>query len=264
MPTNTDSTYFKVRSFFRAQILNLLGMYSKPAPGIHILNGHRIENEAEPETFRSLLSELSKEVKFIRFEDAVEMIERHENPKDPLVAFSFDDGFMECYEVFAPVLEEFGTNAMFFVNPNYVDGDEAYIKNFNENTVLTHNKRPMRWQHLKELSNKGFLIGAHTMDHFMINSTDKEKLMYEIVNCKSAIEQHIDKPCEYFAFPYGKISEANEMSIDLALSTYSHVFAQSEWKRYYSFNGRVINRRQFEVFWPIRHINYFLSYKKRY
>lgn len=83
MPTNTDSTYFKVRSFFRAQILNLLGMYSKPAPGIHILNGHRIENEAEPETFRSLLSELSKEVKFVRFEDAVEMIERHENPKDP-------------------------------------------------------------------------------------------------------------------------------------------------------------------------------------
>lgn len=134
-------------------------MHSEPAPGIHILNGHRIENEAEPETFRILLSEISKQVKFVRFEDAVEMIERYENPKEPLVASSFDDGFMECYEVFAPVLEKFDTNAMFFINPNYVDGDEAYIKNFSENTVLTHNKRPMRWHYLKELCDRGFLIG---------------------------------------------------------------------------------------------------------
>lgn len=264
MPTNTDSAYFRVRSFFRAQVLNLLGMHSEPAPGIHILNAHRIEKEEEPETFRNLLTELSKEVRFVKFEDAVERIERHEQPKEPLVAFSFDDGFMECYDVFAPILEEFGINAMFFINPNYVDGDEAYIKNFNENTVLTHNKRPMRWHHLKELRDRGFLIGAHTMDHFMINSTDKEKLEYEIINCKTTIEQHLDMPCDYFAFPYGKLSEANEMSIDLALSAYRHVFAQSEWKRYYSFNGKVINRRQFEVFWPVSHVNYFLSYKKQY
>lgn len=264
MPTNTDTTYFKVRSFIRSQVLNILGTHSKPAPGIHILNGHRIECEDEPQTFKSLLEGLSKEVKFIKFEDAVMMIERHVQPDEPLVAFSFDDGFMECYEIFAPVLEEFNTNAMFFINPNYVEGDEDYINNFNNNIVYTHNKRPMRWNHLKDLDNRGFLIGAHTMDHFMINSTDRKKLNYEIRYCRTAIENNIGKPCEYFAFPYGKLSEANEISIDIACSTYKHVFAQSEWKEYYCFNGKVINRRQFEVFWPIKHLNYFLSCNKKY
>ena len=264
MPTNTDSTYFKVRSFFRTQVLNNLGGHSKPAPGIHILNGHRIEHEEEPKTFKSLLEGLSKEVRFVHFEDAIKMIERHEQPKEPLVTFSFDDGFMECYDVFAPLLEEFGTNAMFFVNPNYVEGDEDYIRNFNDNIVFTHNKRPMRWNHLRDLSKRGFLIGAHTMDHFMINSSDKEKLNYEIRDCRTAIEEHIDKPCDFFAFPYGKLSEANETSIEIACSTYRYVFAQSQWKEYFSFNGRVINRRQFEVFWPISHVNYFLSCNKRY
>lgn len=58
MPTNTDSTYFKIRSFARNFALNILGSFSKPQAGVHILNGHRILNEAEPETFRALLQEL--------------------------------------------------------------------------------------------------------------------------------------------------------------------------------------------------------------
>ena len=51
MPTNTDKTYFKIRSFARNLVLNILGSFSKPQAGVHILNGHRILNEAEPERF---------------------------------------------------------------------------------------------------------------------------------------------------------------------------------------------------------------------
>ena len=163
MPTNTDSIYFKIRSFARNFALNTLGNFSKPQPGVHILNGHRILNETEPETFRTLLQELSKYVKFIHFEDAVQKIAQHEQPKEPLVAFTFDDGFSECYDYFCPILEEFGVNACLFISPNYVEGDDKYIENFNENIVLTHHKRPMRWNQIKELSHRGHIIGAHTM-----------------------------------------------------------------------------------------------------
>lgn len=264
MPTNTDSFYFKCRSALRSQVLNILGAISTPHPGIHILNGHRIQAEAEPQAFHDLLTQLSKQVKFIRFEEAVRMINNHETPSMPLVAFSFDDGFMEGYEVFAPVLEEFGVNAMFFVNPNYVDGNEEYIQHFDEDIVMTHCRRPMRWQHLHELSERGHLIGAHTMDHYMINSGSTDTLTYQIVTCKQIIEAKIGAPCEYFAFPYGKLSEANEKAIDIACQTYRYVFSQSDYKHYFSFNGRVINRRHFEPFWPSGHLNYFLSCDKQY
>lgn len=264
MPTNTGSIYFKTRSFFRYIILDILGRTHTPQPGIHILNGHRIQTEVEPDTFRTLLRELSKDVKYIKFEDAVHMIVQHEQPQEPLVAFSFDDGFSECYDYFCPILEEFGINACLFVNPQYVEGDEAYITNFNEHIVMTHNKRPMRWAQLKELANRGHIIGAHTIDHYMINTNDDQVLSYQICTCKNIIEEKIGRPCPYFAFPYGKLSEANEKSIQIARSCYPYVFSQSDYKHYFSFNGQVINRRHFEPFWPATHLKYFLSCRKTF
>lgn len=253
-----------IRQALRQVILSGVGCVKKPASGIHILGGHRIENEKEPETFRNMMKTLAKYVRFIRIEEAIRMIEAKEEPTEPLVAFAFDDGFMECYDVFAPVLEEFNTNAIFFINPNYVDGDEEYIANFDENIVLTEGRRPMRWNHLKELAERGFVIGAHTMDHYMINSDDEKVLKYQINTCKQVIEDKIGKVCDCFAFPYGKLTHANRQSIDIACATYKYVFSLSDYKEYYSFEGRVINRRHFEPFWPITHVKYFLSCKKHF
>jgi peptidoglycan/xylan/chitin deacetylase (PgdA/CDA1 family) len=259
-----NNIYMFLRSKARKMILDILGSYAEPAPGIHILNGHRINSEKEPETFRRLLEELSKKVEFIKVEDAVQMILRKEQPQKPMVAFTFDDGFMDCYNYFAPVLEQFNTNALFFINPNYVEGNSKYIEDFNKHIVLTSNKQPMRWEHLRELADRGHLIGAHTMDHYEINSNDIDALKYQIIDCKKDIEDNLGKPCDYFAFPYGKLSQASPSSINMACNAYKYVFSQSDYKNYFSFNGRVINRRHFEPFWPLKHIYYFLSCHKKY
>ncbi len=253
-----------LRQFARNRVLDFLGAFSRPANGIHILNGHRTLDENEPETFRLMLKALGQKATLIKVEEAVRMIMNHEQPNNPLIAFTFDDGFMECYDIFAPILEEFNTNALFFVNPNYVDGDEHYIENFNDTIVMTPNKRPMRWEQLKDLTKRGHIIGAHTMDHYMINTDDRETLEHQICDCKRAIETNIGKACDYFAFPYGKLTHANQLSIDIACQQYKYVFSQSDYKHYFSFGNRVINRRHFESFWPHRHVYYFLSCNKTY
>lgn len=259
-----NSKLFVLRTWLRARVLDVLGAFSTPQPGIHILNGHRIEKSDDADAFRKMLTELSKTVTFIRIEDAVRMIIEHQCPSKPLIAFTFDDGFMDNYDVFAPILEEFGTNALFFINPNYVDGNEEYIQNFDDNVVMTPDKCPMRWNQICELSRRGHIIGAHTMDHYMVNSDDKQILEYQINTCKEVIENHIGVPCDYFAFPYGKLTQANDLSISIACQKYKYVFSQSDYKHYYSFGGKVINRRHFEPFWPIAHVKYFLSCKKTY
>lgn len=259
MIDNKSSLYSIIRSFLRGQLLNALGSISTPAPGIHILNGHRIELEDEPATFRHLLSELSRQVTFVDINTAVSMIIARHYPQKPLVAFTFDDGFMECYDVFAPVLDEFGVKGLFFVNPNYVDGDNDYIQHFNNEIVLTPDKQPMRWHHIRTLADNGHIIGAHTMDHYMIATNDEQMLDYQIKHCKTVLEQHLGQACNYFAFPYGKLSHANQKSIELACRIYKYVFSQSDYKHYFSFGGTVINRRHFEPFWPVSHVRYFLS-----
>lgn len=259
-----NSKLFVLRTWLRARVLDVLGGFSAPQPGIHILNGHRIEKSGDADAFRKMLTELSKTVTFIRIEDAVRMIIERQCPSMPLVAFTFDDGFMDDYDVFAPILEEFGVNALFFINPNYVEGNDEYIQNFDDNVVMTPDKRPMRWNQICELSKRGHIIGAHTMDHYMVNSDDKQILEYQINTCKGVIENHTDVPCDYFAFPYGKLSQANDLAISIACQKYKYVFSQSDYKHYYSFSGKVINRRHFEPFWPIAHVKYFLSCKKTY
>ena len=259
-----NSKLFVLRTWLRARVLDALGGFSVPQPGIHILNGHRIEKKSDADAFRKMLTELSESVTFIRIEDAVRMIMERQRPSIPLVAFTFDDGFMDDYDVFASILEEFGTNALFFINPNYVEGDEDYIQNFDDNVVMTPDKRPMRWNQICELSKRGHIIGAHTMDHYMVNSDNKQILEYQINTCKEVIENHTDVPCDYFAFPYGKLSQANDLAISIACQKYKYVFSQSDYKHYYSFGGKVINRRHFEPFWPIAHVKYFLSCNKTY
>ena len=100
-----------IRNALRHCVLDILGLWSKPAPGIHILNGHKLSDEKKTDCFRLQLKQLSRQVRFINIEDAVNMISNHRQTKEALVAFTFDDGFMECYDYFAPVLEEFGVNA---------------------------------------------------------------------------------------------------------------------------------------------------------
>ena len=253
------------RKLLRNTLLDILGLFSTPTNGIHILNGHRISlKNPDKEVFARQLKELSHFVQFIDFDKAVELINSQDKVEKPMVAFSFDDGFEECYTMIAPVLEEFGIKGAFFINPNFVIGDEEYIRNFTQNTVLTPGKRPMDWQQIKELSDRGHIIGAHTLDHYNINSFDITELEHQIGECRTVIEQHTESTCSYFAFPFGRLEHANKSSIDIAEKYYPYLFSQSDYKNYFSFGGRVINRRHFEPDWPVNHVKYFISCKKKY
>lgn len=261
-----------IRSFARSTILDTMGAFAKPSPYIHILNGHMIDwnhdDETDGERFARLLQELNRYCKFVNFEDGVHMIINHEEVSEPTIAFSFDDGWRDCYTQIAPQLEKFGVNAMFFINPNFADAannnDNEYIENFTVNTTKSPGKYPMTWDQMKELQQRGFLIGAHTLDHYCINDDNSEELEHQIGDCRRVIEEKLGTTCDYFAFPYGRLEHANPKSIEIACKHYRYVFSQSDYKHYYSFDGRVINRRHFEPFWPKNHVKYFLSCKKTY
>ena len=259
-----------LRAQLRSMALFVLGFFKKPAPYVHILNGHMVDwhhdDDTDGKRFAKLLSEMHKKCDFVNFEDAVRMIENKEPVKRCTVAFTFDDGWRDCYTQIAPQLEKYGVNAMFFINPHFADAadkhDVAYIKNFTVNTTKSPGKHPMTWKQIKDLVNRGFLMGAHTLDHYCINDDNVEELEYQIGGCRKAMEEKLGMPCDYFAFPYGRLEHANQKSISIACKYYKYVFSQSDYKHYFSYEGRVINRRHFEPFWPVIHVFYFLSFKR--
>ena len=254
-----------MRAQLRKVALDILGFFSKPAPGVHILNGHRlIDTTSNDNLLGNVLKHLSNNTRLINPDDAVRIIESRTYVDEPMVAFTFDDGFSECYSHFAPALESYGIKGLFFINPNFAEGDDSYIDSFNKNRVHTIGKKPMRWEQIKELLDRGHIIGAHTLDHVMIVGDDVNGLTHQIADCKTIIKDRIGNECDYFAFPYGRLDDVSDKAIEIACSCYKHVFSQSDYTHYYSFDGRVINRRHFEPFWPVRHIDYFLSCNKKY
>lgn len=256
----------KARAILRKVILDILGSVSRPSPCIHILNGHMISKsegtEVDRRKFERLLNRLSQDCVFVRIEDAIKMIVNHKKVDKPTVAFTFDDGFEDCYTHIAPTLEKFGVNALFFINPGFADAanhDEEYIRQFTEITTKSPGKKPMSWEQIKDLERRGFKFGAHTIDHYMINDDNHMELKHQIIDCKKMIEEKLQTPCECFAFPYGRLEHANPLSIDMACQCYKYVFSQSDHRHYFSYNGKVINRRHFEAWWPLKHVKYFFS-----
>lgn len=259
----------KVRNLLRELYLDILGSGAKPSVGVHLLNSHllTLEEKLDSSFFDYQLKILSKQSTIIPFGEAVELIEKKKSVKHSLLAFSYDDGFAECYSHIAPVLEKYNGHAGFFINPNFINGDEDYVTSFLRNRVhLPTYKRPMSWQQVTSLNKAGHIIGAHTMDHIRVSEIDNpDELRFQIGACKKEIEYHIGMKCNYFAFTYGLIDRDFDLkSVKVAEEYYKYIFSASNWRRYFSYEGRVFNRRHCEPYWKPNHINYFLSHNIRY
>ena len=260
----------KIRLWMRNMLLSIVGTTKKPAPYVVILNGHMADwhhdNECDGKRFAKQLEVLHRYCDFVNIEEAVQMILDGKNVDRCTIAFTFDDGWRDCYTQIAPQLERYGVNAMFFINPGFADAadrnDETYIENFTVNTTKSPGKHPMTWEQIKDLQRRGFKFGAHTIDHYCIADDNITELEHQIGDCRTAIEEKLGEPCDYFAFPYGRLEHANPASIDIACRHYKYVFSQSDHRHFFSYGGKVINRRHFEPFWPISHVKYFLSHKR--
>jgi len=253
-----------LKNFFRNIILSTIGQFKSVANGVHILNSHYIGREDLPqEVFYDLLKRLSKQADFIKIEEAVKAIKEKTLQNEKLIAFTFDDGFEECYTKIAPVLADLKTNAAFFINPGFIDGDENYCKNFTEKIVHV-NKKPMTWEMIKILHLQGFIIGNHTLDHIRLVGLSENELHQQVMKAKNRIEDQINAPCNYFAWTYGRNADIDEEALNFAAKHHQYIFGGDNFTNYFSFNNRVINRRHIEGNWPIRHVKYFLSKPKKY
>lgn len=257
-----------MRSKLRSLYLLVAGNLMTIKPGIHILNAHYMNPLSDfdnGEQFIKQIEHIKKYGDLIRIEKAIELINNKIKVDKPLVAFTFDDGFLDCYNIIAPILESFDTNAAFFINPNLVECSDSYYEEFSKRATI-NNKKIMNWEQIKELYNRGHIIGSHTMDHLNLgDETLSEAILFEqIANSKRVIEIKVGNNCNMFAFPYGTFSHLSEKALDIALKNYEYIFSGTDYKKYFSFDNKVINRRHLEPFWSIPHLNYFLSVNKKY
>ena len=161
-----------------------------------------------------------------------------------------------------PILDKYNLKATFFINANYIESGLDYQKKFNERIVID-TKKPMSWQQVKYLHSKGHTIGSHTLDHHNLSQLSTIEIESQIQKNNEILENKLNYDCDHFAWPYGQILDFSEEALQIVSKYHTYIYSGTNYKHYYSFDGRVYNRRHLEANWKKSHVNYFLKARKR-
>jgi peptidoglycan/xylan/chitin deacetylase (PgdA/CDA1 family) len=118
---------------------------------------------------------------------------------------TFDDAFTSV-RLALPILEQVGATATVFVCPAFADGGSVFDvpELAGEARRRPTELRTMAWSELRELRAHGVEIGSHTVTHPHLPSLGDDELALELRRSRERIEQALDAPCRFLAYPYGE------------------------------------------------------------
>lgn len=107
------------------------------------------------------------------------------------IAITFDDNYQGFYDYAWPVLKADNFPVAMFVHTGFVG----------KKTGRSH----MTWDTLKSLcKNPLFTVGSHSVTHPDLTTLDSTSLGTEMTASKAALEEHLGRTIDYFAYPDGR------------------------------------------------------------
>ncbi len=136
------------------------------------------------------------------------------------VVITFDD----CYKdnlAAARVLAEHGLPATFFVPTQFVETDHV----FDWDIGLTRLAN-LTWNDVREMVQLGHSIGSHSVSHPDLGIVPSKQARFELLESKRVLEDRLEMPIRWFAYPFGGASNfrscywplAQELGYDLCFS----------------------------------------------
>lgn len=143
------------------------------------------------EAFRMHLDEYRAHYDVVTFGELVRRAAAGPLTGRPLLALTFDDGWIDTYALAAPDIAARGLTATVFVAKCFVESaarGEAFAG----------------VAQLRELQAAGWEIGSHTWSHRELQGVAGAELEQEVVGSKGWIEDALGTPVASFAYPRGK------------------------------------------------------------
>lgn len=106
-------------------------------------------------------------------------------PEKPIM-ITFDDTRDEQYDIGAAEMKKYGFKGVFFIM-----------------TVSINRPGYMSIEQIKNLSDQGHVVAAHTWDHHRVTKYTGQDWNVQLVKPKAKLEDIIEKPLTDFAYPFG-------------------------------------------------------------
>lgn len=122
-----------------------------------------------------------------------------------LLHVTFDDAFRNV-EVGLRELDRLRVPATVFVCSGLADeGRRLDVPEVRERSRLhPQATETMDWTTLRAIRSRGFGIGSHTVNHPHLTHLSDAKLETELVGSRNRIEEVLQEPCPFVAYPYGE------------------------------------------------------------
>lgn len=122
------------------------------------------------------------------------------------VVITFDDGYASLHDRAAPILADYGATATAYVNTGWI-GDTARKSS---EASLGHypNEFFMNWGEAEVLANAGWNFGSHGVGHLDLTQQDIASVERELTESKGEIQSRLGRPCEHFAYTWGRFTPA--------------------------------------------------------
>jgi peptidoglycan/xylan/chitin deacetylase (PgdA/CDA1 family) len=133
----------------------------------------------------------------------------------PTACITFDDGYADNMNFAAPLLLRQAIPFTYFVSTNHVLRSEPFPHDVATGRPLAPNTPA----DLKKLAAAGVDVGGHTRGHVDLGAIwCPQQLVDEIAGCKRELEELIELPVRYFAFPYGQHANLSTAAFRVARS----------------------------------------------
>ena len=175
-----------------------------------ILYYHRVQEGLHP-TKGVSPSAFAKQMRWLRilgfqavsFRDLANFfVDEFALPAKPVV-ITFDDGYLDNYQVAAPIVKENGLTATIFLVSDFIGERSVWVSEPGQVVPL------MSLDQIRELQKEGFSFGSHTCQHSCLVRVSSESAREEIFRSKRDLENLLQTDVDSFCYPYGDYDESS-------------------------------------------------------
>ena len=147
---------------------------------------------------------------------------------DPLVALTFDDGYVDFLDQGMAVLAEVGAGATLYAAVGHLGGPAGWL-----GARAAAFGPMMTWPQLAEVAAAGIEIGNHSLVHHPLDVLGPGQLEREIRDSRDRLADAVAGPVRSFAYPHGY----NSPKVRAAVARYGHTNACEVGRRLYRNGG---------------------------
>lgn len=114
---------------------------------------------------------------------------------------TFDDGFSNIHGLVLPLLCDLGFSATCFFVSGQIGGSNVWDRSLN---IPAYDC--MSQAQLREWSDQGQEVGAHTVDHVRLTQVDRHEAGRQITRSRRMLQDLSGQAVTSFAYPYGDVS----------------------------------------------------------